>query len=419
MKISKQMYPTIEMVDGNVQSLVEDAIAVGQGVLHALPNFVHRDFCKPAQNLRLHPDDYYWLGAGLGFDERWFLSTMPAANTVKVDHEGLTFILCPNGQRVLLRDAVEARPTTIVGMAMYDSFRAWAAYSKFFDNMNALPHHSHQNDEAAARVGIKGKPESYFWPAEYNQYPTREGYTYFGLRPGTTRGQVLECLKAWGAGGSDIRYLSQAYKLRVDTGWLVPPGMLHAPGSLCTYEPQSHSDTFQMYQHATTDGALKRDELLFKDIPNDKKGDFEYMLDLLDWDLNLDPDFPRLYALTPRLDASRSHQGVRDEWVVYGRVHGAECFSAKKLTIAPGCETTLSDPGASGILFMNGRGTIGGHVIDVPSMFRVGDVTYDEFFISHYAAARTKIVNTGKTPLTSLRYFGPNCHGVDLPELND
>ena len=420
---NKVMYPRFAHADSNVGPLVDAALEAGGGVLHALPNFVHRDFCTPGRNLRLHPRDYYWLGAQLGFDERWFLSTMPAGNRVKVLFEGLTFILGPDNKRFLLADAVKDRPEALVGRPMFEACGTWGAYSKFFDNMNALPHHVHQDDAHGAAVKMNGKPESYFFPAEYNQHYSREGITFIGLRPGTTRAQVRQCLDLWGGDGFDIRHLSQGYLVKVDTGWLMPAGMLHAPAGVCTYEPQAFSDTFQMFQAQTSDGWLDRDGLLFKDIPADKKGSIDYMLDLLDWDLNVDGNFAQRHYLEPRLDEKRSHDGVSDEWVVFGPIGGSkgaheEKFSAKKLTLMPGASTVLTDPGASGVFFMNGRGRIGKHEVDVPSMFRVGDVTYDEFFVSAAAARGTEITNTGKTRLVCLRYFGPNTHGAELPNPN-
>ncbi len=49
-------------------------------------------------------------------------------------------------------------------------------------------------------------------------------------------------------GDNGILDLSQSHRLRPGTGGLDHPCILHAPGSLCTYEPQWGSDVFGMYQ---------------------------------------------------------------------------------------------------------------------------------------------------------------------------
>ena len=54
--------------------------------------------------------------------------------------------------------------------------------------------------------------------------------------------------------------------LKPGTGWLIPPAVLHAPGSLVTYEPQWGSDVFGMYQ-SLVEGRRVPWELLVKDVP--------------------------------------------------------------------------------------------------------------------------------------------------------
>ena len=44
--------------------------------------------------------------------------------------------------------------------------------------------------------------------------------------------------------------------LEQGTGWDVPPGVLHAPGSFYTYEPQEASDVFAIYQSFVGDQVL-------------------------------------------------------------------------------------------------------------------------------------------------------------------
>lgn len=43
---------------------------------------------------------------------------------------------------------------------------------KFFDYEDPLFHHLHLSFKDAARVGLLGKPEAYFYPIQYNNYAT-------------------------------------------------------------------------------------------------------------------------------------------------------------------------------------------------------------------------------------------------------
>lgn len=407
----------LPIVSDNVKPELDASMLEGRGVLRLLQNWVHREFCTPGRNLRLDPRDWYLNGPQRGTDERWFASTMPAKNTFQIDHEGLSFVLSPNGKRFRFTDAVQEGQHSIVGLEMWMKYRQWQVYSKFFDNKNALPLHSHMSDVDAKKIGIFGKPESYYFPRHYNQYWSSEPITFMGLRPGTTKEDVRRSLELWGQEDNCIRQLSQGYLMQPGTGWLMPPGILHAPAGLCTFEPQAWSDTFQMYEARTTDGWLPRDVLLFKDIPENQKGNFDHMVELLDWEGNLDPDFVRKNFLMPRLDEDRSDKGVTRQWVVYGTVGGQELFSAVETTVDPGCEYFLEEPGASGLLFMTGRGTIGGHTVEVPTLMRYYDIVSDEFFVTADAAdGGTTIRNEGDTPLVFLQYYGPDTWGDEMPK---
>ena len=66
----------------------------------------------------------------------------------------------------------------------------------------------------------------------------------------------------------------------VRTGWLVPPCILHAPGSLVTYEPQWGSDVFGMYQ-SLVEGRPVPWELLVKDVPKEYHQDLDYLVEQL------------------------------------------------------------------------------------------------------------------------------------------
>jgi len=53
---------------------VRRALEEGEGILRLAPCWVPRSFLMPGRRLKLHPDDYYALGAHRGgIDERWWL----------------------------------------------------------------------------------------------------------------------------------------------------------------------------------------------------------------------------------------------------------------------------------------------------------------------------------------------------------
>lgn len=399
----------------SIGSLLQSALDAGEGLLRLTPTWVPRSFLHPGRRIKLNPTDLYAFGANRGgIDERWFSSTTEAANEGRVWHEGLSFCLF-EGKKFLLRDAVSEAGKRLVGDKIFAKYSRWPVYSKFFDNMGPIPHHMHQSQKDAALVGQEGKPESYYFPPQYNNVDNNFCYTFMGLEPGTTKDDLRRCLANWNKGDNGILDLSRAYRLKRGTGWLIPPGVLHAPGSLCTYEPQWGSDVFGMFQ-SIVEGRYVPWSLLVKDMPPEKHQDLDFIIGQLDWDKNVDTHFKDSNYLEPIVDGNRSGQGYTDKWIVYGSIDGAQLFSAKELTIEPGVKCTLKDPGASGWITVQGKGRIGKLALQTPAMINFGENTEDEVFISHEAATRgVEIENTGAEPLVGLRYFGPDVH-PDLPK---
>ncbi len=400
----------------NIGQVLARALEAGEGLLRLTPTWVPRSFLHPGKRIKLHPSDYYSYGAERGgIDERWFGSTTDAANDGRVWHEGQSFCLF-EGQQFLLKEAIAEAGDRLIGPAMFGKYHRWPVYSKFFDNMGPIPHHMHQSFADAKLVGQEGKPESYYFPPQYNNCDNNFPYTFMGLEPGTTKEQVRRCLENWHRGDNGILDLSKAYRLQRGTGWLIPPGVLHAPGSLCTYEPQWGSDVFGMYQ-SLVEGREVPWSLLVKDMPADKHQDLDFIVEQLDWEKNVDPNFKANNFLEPLL--ADSGEGWEDRWIVYGRVDGAQLFSAKELTIQPGGTCRLQDPGASGWLTVQGKGTMGRLNLQTPAMIRFGALTEDEVFISYDAArAGVEIRNTGSEPLVGLRYFGPDTFAT-VPNVGD
>ncbi|MFO0968517.1 MAG: hypothetical protein U0793_23415 [Gemmataceae bacterium] len=389
--------------------LIKQGLAASAGILRLAPTWVPRSFLMPGRRLKLHPDDLYALGAHRGgIDERWFSSTTPAANEGAPPDEGLSYVVYEGKKAFTLRDAIELDGETLIGQEIWKKYRRWPVYSKFFDNLGPIPHHMHQSNAQAALVGQQGKPESYYFPPQLNSTGNNFPYTFFGLEPGTTKQDIRRCLERWNEGDNGILNYSKAYRLQPGTGWLVPPCVLHAPGSLVTYEPQWGSDVFGMYQ-SMVEGRAVPWELLVKDVPKEHHHNLDYLIDQLDWAGNVDPSFKDNHYLEPMVAAGGPDQGYTDRWIVYGKVGGEELFSAKELTVMPGAKVTIKDSGAYGLIAVQGSGWIGKHRLQTPAMIRFGELTDDEYFIS-YSAARNGVVfdNTGSEPLVTLRYFGPD-----------
>ncbi len=397
------------VTDKQSTQLAKQALETGAGVVRLMPTWVPRSFCVPGRRLRLHPDDLYAMGGNRGgIDERWFSSTTKADNgPLTRDDEGLSYIQVKD-KKVTLRDAMGLMGEQFLGKQAVDKYGGWMMYSKFFDNMYPLPHHMHQSDEFAARVGRIGKPEAYYFPPQYNFALDTFPYTFFGLEPGTTKDQVINCLKRWNEGDNGILELSKAYRLTPGTGWDVPPGILHAPGTYCTYEPQRASDVFSMWQSLVADYLIVDRANLVKDVPEDKWNDYDYLISMLDWDANVDPNFKDCHFTQPRPardpKAMRA-EGYHENWIVYG----SEFFSAKELTVYPGRTVTIKDVAAYGMICVQGYGRFGKHQISAPSLIRFGEMTEDEFFISCDAAQRgVQITNlSGEEPLVMLKHFNP------------
>ena len=391
----------------DVDQLVTNALNAGEGVLHLAPAWVPRAFVMPGRRLRLDERDLYALGADRGgIDERWLASTTRADNGPRTpEDEGLSYVVGPGGERVLFAEAVASVGASLVGESIMDTWGRWPILCKLFDNMGPIPHHLHQRSEDVRALGKEHKPEAYYFPPQYNAVGNDFPYTFFGLEPGTTKAEVKACLERWNEGDNGILDLSKAYRLEPGTGWLVPPGVLHAPGSLCTFEVQWGSDVFAMFQ-SLLEGRVIGWDLLTKDVPEAEKHDLDYIVGLLDWEANVNPTFKQDHFLKPV--PADSGEGFADRWIIYGKIGGQDLFSAKELTVKPGAELTLREPAASGVLVVQGRGALGAYDVETPTHIRYGDVTWDEFFIGAEAARRgVRVRNTGAEPLVLLRFFGP------------
>ncbi len=93
-------------------------------------------------------------------------------------------------------------------------------------------------------------------------------------------------------GDTRITELSRAYRIELGTGWYTPPGVVHAPGSYLTYEPQWNSDVNSVYENITSNEVYPY-EFLVENCPPDKKRDVDYVISLMDWEKNIDPNYKK------------------------------------------------------------------------------------------------------------------------------
>ncbi len=397
----------------NLKTTLNNALDAGKGILRLFPTWVPRIFCVPGKRMKLHPDDTYAFGAHRGgIDERWFASTVNAYNGPEtLPDEGLSYIDFRDGgkeEKILLRDAVDEMGEELVGREVMEKHGGWLMFAKFFDNMGPLPHHLHQDDEAAAQVGLKGKPEGYYFPPQLNNHGGWFPYSFLGLNPGTTRDDIKRCLENWDKGDNGILYLSSAYKLKLGTGWDIPPGILHAPGSLLTYEPQRSSDVFAMFQSLVWDQVFSWDMLVWN-VPDKYKKDLDYIISLIDWDLNTDSDFVKNRFLEPKPVkplAEMRKQGYEEYFIQYK----SKYFGAKELTVHPGKSVTIKEDAAYGLIVVQGQGTFGDLAIESPALIRFGQMTNDELFVTARAAQEgVTVANTSdRDNLVLLKHFGPS-----------
>lgn len=403
----------------NQSQIIRQTYDRNGGILKLIPVFVPRQFSSPGHRLRLHPDDYFALGTIRGgMKERWFSSTIAANNgPLAPADEGMSYVsygTAPD-ERFLLKDAVDELREVLVGKEMMEKFGGWPMYAKFFDNAVPLFHHLHLTFKDAAKVGRLGKPEAYYFPPQYNNYEGSLPATYFGFDPDCTKEEVRERLLAYEAGDNRITELSRAYRIQLGTGWYTPPGVVHAPGSYLTYEPQWNSDVNSVYENVAS-GEVYNRGFLVENLPENEKDSVDAVMELMDWEANTDPHYKKHYFRPPLL-ASEQEGVYVEKWVVYGN----DYVGAKELTVLPGQTVTIKDSGAYGCILTQGFGTLGGYRCETAGMLRFGQLSADEFFVGQEAAEKGVTITNNSVcePLVMLKHFGPNHPEMPMPSFDD
>src|SRR5438477_261118 len=156
-------------------------------------------------------------------------------------------------------------------------------------------------------------PRTFMVPGRRLRLHPDDLYALGGHRGGINERWFSSTTKA----DNGILNLARACRPEPGTGSQVDPRIRHAPGSLVTYEPQVNSDVFAMFQ-SEVDGRIVPWELMTKDVPKAHHDDLDYLVEMLDWDANVNPQFAtsnRVFPCPVRPFAESEVDGYREQWV--------------------------------------------------------------------------------------------------------
>ncbi len=415
--------------DGEIKKLVSREIDRTGGVFRLAPVWVGRPgIIVPGRRIKLK--DIY-INQNVVVNERWLASVTYSDNGVynKVcpkDH-GLSRMVIGE-DRPLLKDALAVCGDMILG-----SGRQWDVLSKFFDNWHRIPNHLHPCADHV-RKGLKGKPESYYFPQELNLNPNAFASTYLGVDPSFSDRQILNHLHQYFKGDNRLTDLSNIVNLVPGTGMFMPPCTLHAPGSLVTYELQAASDVTCIPESRVNDMPMPPD-LLDRDFPVTVKKDgeekvMEYILGMINCPNSGNRENFRKEYFRPPVEVLTTEEG-RQSFVIYRTGRKSEkknpdLYSAKRTVVYPGKTMRLSEGAAFGIIVLRGHGTFGvpgkhAFEIESPSMYETRtELGADELFVSAAAAKSIEVTCRSAEPLSFCQHFAsgsnPESGRLSVPE---
>lgn len=378
----------------------------GDGIFKMVPNFIPVKFGKPGRRLKLFPEDYYAFGTDSGsVKERWFCTVNGTrTKNPKRPDQGLSYIISESGETILFKTVVETLKEELIGKELQEKYGTFPVFAKFFDYETPLYLHFHPKTDIAKEVGCEAKPECYYFPPQLNNYAGIRPSTYMGFNSDTTKEQIAECIEQFSNHNTFATSYSRAFDIEVGTGWYIPAGVVHAPGSLLTYEPQWATDLNCVLENIVCEEIFS--EKYLKDIVPERVDDSTaYILDAIDWEANYNPDFKKTY-FRPGVELPKVQLGLVEKWICYGN----EFITSKEVTIAPCSTITLKDKAAYGCVIIQGFGKFGEFDAEAVNMMHIGDQTADEFFVGiKKATAGVEITNNSTVEsMVILQHFGPD-----------
>ncbi len=395
---------------------------------------VGRTFYGAGGRLPFHLDDFYPFGRGkdsLGISEEWYMNCgrVITGNKNPQDEgrpffrEGQAHAIDPDGDLVLCQDLVQENPEFMIGLATMHLSMEWFGeytvpiYDKHFDPDRVLPFHRHNR-----------KWEYYNFDPLNNRNPPTPGYhcTAIGYYPWVTPDMLLDAMHQFGKGNSmALRGLSPHVLMPVGWGFVTPHGVDHAPTNYCTQEPQRRDDEHVLMEDMCGDRQITFETAWLAALLDDydpRDQNWETFVKRTPWELVTDPNFVKNHQCRPILDEKHTADGDGTVTnVIYGRVQGRQMASTKRFVIPPGGRRDLRLPSWCICHALKGSGAVGDLLVDFKPNARIGDLTYDRWFIPYGSAVDPDgifVINNGDEDFVFKATFGPDAFpDGELPEI--
>lgn len=294
---------------------IEDTLRSQNGAIFAQPALVGRGTYTGrdiiARNSKFEPG--YQDERGYVLVEWWIMSITPAGNPERKENEGISRLLLKDGRAVLLTEAASAAEDLL-----FKEYRVKWPLVKVLDiggepvvpsfggppEVPPIPFHVHSGEIRNGRPCRPGKLEAYLFPPvdvpPYRRQMERV-ISRLGLKPGTQKDEFLAALREFGV--SDAMYqLGAVYEVRPYEGWTIRPGCLHAPGPWPTIEIQLPQDdaNFASWRLGARLSGSEREKLWQEWVLQGLKDEEEFLQQVVNWDLSVDPEFEQKFKRKAR-----------------------------------------------------------------------------------------------------------------------
>ena len=168
-----------------IAKLVEREYERTGGIFRLAPTWVGRPgIIVPGRRIKLLRD---YISRDVAVNERWLSSVTyadnGAFNAVCPPDHGLSYFVIGDW-KVQLKETLETSGELLLGRG-----KTWNVLPKFFDNWHRIPNHLHPCDDHCA-TGLRGKPESYYFPEELNIGRNAFPSSSFGVDPAVTDAEL-------------------------------------------------------------------------------------------------------------------------------------------------------------------------------------------------------------------------------------